>query len=332
MTTFHWGSLSATACTVAGLLGAAWLLPAPGAPTAAHASFPDPAPKHVANTATGEQMSYEDFAAETLELADMDTAAGPMAQLLDYDLEAVIEGAKDVPRLTLVSLPGDLRVIRETNVRKTVFFKSVLPLVLQVNEQIVQDRARLWKLHAKVQNGMKLPAQDRLWLVVMATRYGVSRDDIPAMLARHDVVPPSLALAQAATESAWGTSRFVREGNAMFGEWTFADNHKGIVPSDRGVGKNHRVRAFDSLYESVLSYVTNLNKHRAYKEFRVQRAAMRAKGQTLDGLVLAGALHRYSERGAAYVSELRTIISTNDLDMLDRAQLSDSDGAFKPLI
>ncbi|OEJ64349.1 hypothetical protein BEN30_16755 [Magnetovibrio blakemorei] len=231
----------------------------------------------------------------------------------------------------MASLPDDLQSIRETAERKAVFFKSVLPLVLQVNEQIVEDRARLWDLRTQKQVGSKLNALDRLWLAGLADRYGADRDNIGALLSHHDVVPPSLALAQAATESAWGTSRFVREGNAIFGEWTFATDHKGIVPNQRDEDKSHRVRAFDSLRDSVESYVDNLNKHRAYKEFRAARAEMRTKGQIVDGMRLANTLYRYSERGADYVSELHAIISGNELDMLDGARLS-RDGAFEPLI
>ena len=202
--------------------------------------------------------------------------------------------------------------------------------MLQVNEQILEDRTRLKHLKTAQQQG-PLSALDRLWLAVMAERYGTKRGNIDAVLKRHDVVPPSLALAQAATESAWGSSRFVREGNAMFGEWTFSPEHLGLVPAGRDLGKTHRVRAFTSLYESIDSYVTNLNKHRAYKEYRVMRSAMRDQGQPLDGMRLAGTLHRYSERGADYVNELRAIISSNDLRLVDDAQLS-PDGAFKPLI
>jgi len=348
MKTYHWSSLGVASAMVTFLLGAAVLMPAPSGTSVAQASFStldvstlDVAgnTKAVAHARAQAMAALSRDLADTPnggDLADMDTAAGPMPGALvpgtlDYDLDAVIEGDVGVPRLSLISLPGDLRSIRETAERKAVFFKTVLPLVLQVNEQIVEDRARLWDLHTQKQTGVRLNALDRLWLAMMADRYGTKRGDINAVLQRHDVVPPSLALAQAATESAWGTSRFVREGNAMFGEWTFAADHKGIVPSERMHGKSHRVRAFDSLYESVLSYVTNLNKHRAYKEFRAMRADMRAKGQTVNGMVLAGALHRYSERGAVYVAELRAIISGNELDMLDSARLS-STGQYEPVI
>ena len=317
------------------LFATAWLMPAPSGTSNAQASFS--LPGEVSQVHRKAAQAQARAALDGVEeLASMETASGPLDGgleygLLDYDLNAVSQGSAGVPRLSLVSLPENLGKIRETEQRKAVFFKTVLPLVLQVNEQIVEDRARLWDLHAQKQTGSKLKALDRLWLATMAERYGAERGDIDALLAHHDVVPPSLALAQAATESAWGTSRFVREGNAMFGEWTFAKKHKGIVPKNRLDGKSHRVRAFDSLYDSVSSYVTNLNRHRAYKEFRKLRAEMRAKGQTVNGMRLASALHRYSERGAAYVAELHAIISGNELDLLDGARLSHN-GKFEPVI
>ena len=324
--------MGAASSMVAVLLGTAVLMPAPGGTSVAQASFPTRDDVRKAESfALHAALPAPSYDAGADELADMETASGPVGGGLDYDLNAVIQGYAGVPRLSLVSLPGDMRAIRETSERKAVFFKTVLPLVLQVNEQIIEDRSRLWDLQAQKRSGAELDALDRFWLAVMAERYGTKRGDIAALLDRHDVVPPSLALAQAATESAWGTSRFVREGNAMFGEWTFTAKDKGIVPNGREVGKTHRVRAFDSLYDSVHSYVTNLNKHRAYKEYRAQRAEMRAKGQSVDGMLLAGTLHRYSERGAAYVAELRSIISGNDLDLLDTAQLS-STGKYEPVI
>ncbi|MCW8914263.1 MAG: glucosaminidase domain-containing protein [Magnetovibrio sp.] len=332
MKTNYWSALGATATMVAVLLATALLMPEPGGTSVARASFAPQSAPVLASSRDFDAAAYNQSEASALD--DMETAAGPVVAAIPgpkYDLDAVLQGQQGVPRVTWVSLPKNLSAVRETSKRKEIFFKTVLPLVLQVNEQIVEDRGRLWNLHASQLSGAHLDAIDRLWLAVLAEQYGTKRGDIVALLDRHDVVPPSLALAQAATESAWGTSRFVREGNAMFGEWTFKSDHQGIVPAGRETGKTHRVRAFDTLLDSVRSYITNLNKHRAYKEFRKQRTAMRAKGQVVDGMILAGALHRYSERGAAYVSELRSIISGNDLDLLDSAQLS-TDGHFEPII
>ena len=140
---------------------------------------------------------------------------------LGYDLESVVRKDQPVPRVFLASLPRDMKEIREIKTRKALFFKSILPLVLQVNEEILEDRKRLWGLRTAMRMGRQISAVDRLWLSVVRDRYRVKSDDIDELLRRVDVIPPSIALAQAAEESGWGTSRFVREGNAIFGQWTF---------------------------------------------------------------------------------------------------------------
>ena len=240
---------------------------------------------------------------------------------MDYDLDAVTERGRAVPRVFLASLPPDLADLRETDKRKDVFFRAVLPLVLQINEEIAADRQRLWRLYERIKRGHKVAAVDRLWLIVLAEHYKVERGDLATLLRRVDVVPPSLALAQAAEESGWGTSRFSRLGNAIFGEWTFNDEG-GLVPNKREEGKRHKVKAFKSLLHSVRAYARNLNSHRAYREFRKRRIALRQDGLPLRGRKLVDTLLRYSERGEEYVKTLRSIMVVNKLGRLDEAQLS----------
>ncbi len=242
---------------------------------------------------------------------------------MDYDLDAVTADGLPVPRVFLASLPTDLADVREAQKRKGVFFRAVLPLVLQVNEEIAADRKRLWRLHAQLKHGNKIAAVDRLWLIVLSERYKVKRGDMRALLKRVDVVPPSLALAQAAEESGWGTSRFSRLGNAIFGEWTF-DKESGLLPREREDGKRHRVKAFKSLLHSVRAYARNLNSHRAYREFRAARGDLRRNGAPLSGRKLVDTLKRYSERGLDYVKTLRSIMAVNKLGPLDEARLSRS--------
>jgi Bax protein len=331
MKTFHCTSFVIT-CSMVTILGsAAIFMPAPSGVAVAHASFPA-----VDGQANPNHRDSRAELTEDVTNLDLQTASGPadgadLQDRLNWDLQAVLQGTGNVPRLILASLPDDLELVGESQTRKAMFLKAVLPLVLQVNEQILQDRQRLQDLAVQQKASKPLAAVDRLWLAAMAERYDTERDDLAAMLYHHDVVPPSLALAQAATESAWGSSRFVREGNAMFGQWTFSSNHLGIVPSERDTDKTHRVRAFASLTDSVTSYVENLNKHRAYKEYRAMRAAMRSSDRPLDGLMLAETLHRYSERGMAYVDELHMIITSNNLSVLDGAQLSET-ASVEPLI
>ena len=238
---------------------------------------------------------------------------------LGYDLEKVGTGNGRVPPYFLSRMPVDLGQVQDVKVRKAVFLRAVLPLILQVNEEIRTDRRRLDGVRARLQSGRTLGQLDQLWLAVMAERYGKNR--IGELSRRVDIIPPSLALAQSAEESGWGTSRFVRQGNAVFGQRTYTK--KGdMVPQRRDEGKKHRIKAFNSLLASVRSYALTLNSHWAYGAFRRARAAMRNEGASLDGSVLAGHLMRYSERGAAYVKTIRSIISVNKLGRLDGARLA----------
>ncbi len=250
---------------------------------------------------------------------------------LGYDLDLVRSGEAAVPRLFLASLPGDIRDIRETRVRKSLFFQTLLPLILRTNEEILRDRRRLWNLHFQQSLDQKQGPADRLWLMVMAERYGVKKNVIATLLKRVDIIPPSLALAQAAEESGWGTSRFVREGNAVFGQWTFS-NTGSLVPAERDEDKNHKIRAFPNLLDSVRAYARNLNTHAAYRQLRKVRSDLRLKGAPLDGLLLVDKLKSYSQRGEKYVEGIRAMIEGNNLHRFDDALLRDGNSTPRPLI
>ncbi|MFT5486115.1 MAG: Bax protein [Paracoccaceae bacterium] len=242
---------------------------------------------------------------------------------IGYEIDGVrIHG--EVPRLFLASLPQDLRHQPRAELRKTTFIKSTLPLILHVNELILQDRERLKSLRDQAADGRVPSEQDRLWLEEMADLYGAKSAEPADLLTRVDIVPPSLAIAQAAEESGWGTSRFAREGNALFGQRAYKAHKKGIVPKKRPDGTSFRVRAFDHLIDGVKSYVHNLNSHSAYREFRKARAKMRAEQGDINGYGLAGALTRYSERGADYIKTIRVIMRANTLRAFDDAKLGRS--------
>jgi len=131
------------------------------------------------------------------------------------------------------------------------------------------------------------------------------------LLARVDVIPPKLALIQAAKESGWGTSRFARSANNLFGEWCFSEGC-GVVPASRSEGRRHEVESFDSVQDAIASYVRNLNSHPSYAPLRERRAALRAAGEAPTALALADGLGRYSERGEAYVQEVKSMIRHNE--------------------
>lgn len=238
---------------------------------------------------------------------------------LSYELESVRGGGLAVPRVYAPSVPPDMREV-DVGLRKSLFLRILLPVVLRVNEEIATDRIRLKGLMERESDGLPISEDDALWLDAKTREYRMRVVNMDQLLKRMDVVPPSIALAQAIEESGWGTSRFAMQGNALFGQWT---------PSARGlrhpnpIANGWRIASFPSLLDAVRSYIGNLNKHNAYSEFRSARAYARRTGTSPEGAALAPYLHRYSERGAAYTQALRTIIRVNDLRDFDRARLSD---------
>lgn len=245
---------------------------------------------------------------------------------MGYELDLIREGDAPVPRVSIAALPEDLDSIRQVELKKSVFFKTTLPLILMENEKIAADRQKLLRLVGDLRAGRDLNLSDAAWLNRLAQRYKTNADDLDTLIARVDEIPVSLAMAQAAEESGWGTSRFAQNGNALFGQWTTADD-EGLIPKDRKEGMTHKVKAFDSLSDSVAGYMRNLNTHGAYKSLRAERAKMRNHAGDLNGWELAATLTKYSERGQKYVDSIRLIIDANDLSELDSAaQLASIDG------
>jgi Bax protein len=202
--------------------------------------------------------------------------------------------------------------------RKSEFFAFVHPLVESENARVLRQRQKLESLDREDAIGWL----ERRWLAGLAREYGVDTADMqPAavvdrLLHHVDIVPESLALAQAAKESGWGTSRFTLEGNNLFGEWCYKQGC-GVVPSKRADGRDHEVERFSTPAKSVGSYIRNINTHDSYEAFRDARAAQRAMSETLSGLALATELAPYSERRLDYVEELVSLIKTNDLARFD---------------
>lgn len=236
-------------------------------------------------------------------------------------------GARNFP---LFQLPGDSRAwltppdfaaIEDVDARKERFFEFLLPAVAYVNAEVRARRERLQRTEARADDD-RMTRADRAWIERMATRYWVEGEPLPRQLElldhRIDVVPPALALAQAAIESGWGRSRFAREGNNLFGEWCFEPGC-GIVPDQRPRDASYEVRSFPTVLHSVRSYVRNLNTHPAYGGLRKLRHQARQAGREPRAVELAAGLARYSERGMAYVEEVRTVIRSNALEARARA-------------
>lgn len=254
-------------------------------------------------------------------------APRPPLVRVDYRVEGGPRESLGGAQLHRSNLPQDLARLAAVSERKRAFIERMMPLVARVNEHLLEQRRRLLAIEQKRLVGLAPAPDEARWLARLGAEYGIEEIDLAALKARVDAVPPSLALAQAAEESGWGTSRFAVEGNALFGQRVYRGKG-GIVPLRRNAGERFRIRAFDDLQESVGRYMHNLNTHWAYEEFRGLRAATRAAGRPLDGLALAAGLARYSERGADYIKTIRSIISYNGLTALDRAGLYGARGSI----
>ena len=236
---------------------------------------------------------------------------------LKYDLKSIRTGALVKP-IYLSKLPKDLKKIKSTKTKKDTFIKIVMPLILDENNKILENRKKLFKILAKPNN----TRGERLWLKRRFEDYSIKNDDITELKIRMDIVPVSIAIAQAAKESGWGTSRFALEGNAMFGQWTWGK--KGIAPLEREKDKGHKILKFPILRSSVQAYKNNLNTHKGYREFREKRAELRKKNKKISGLELVQYLHNYAATGSEYTKVLKKIIDQNQLTDFDSAVLMDS--------
>ena len=251
---------------------------------------------------------------------------------LDYTQKAWQAGIHEIPRVYLEDVPDTWRERSAKGLsvadKKRLFFRLIAPIVLRINELILEDRARARELTERLAQGQSVTSDDQAWLTELAVRYKVlgakgerlASDSFAELLTRVDVVPPSLSLAQAATESGWGTSRFASQGNSLFGQWTWG---KGLKPAEQRTSQlgDYRVAAFDSTAQAAYSYTLNLNTTPAYRDLRLKRADLRRQNQRISGIVLADTLRNYSERGQAYVEHLKAFIRQNRLDDADGAYL-----------
>ena len=233
---------------------------------------------------------------------------------LNYDLKGVRAGQKVKP-IYLTKLPKDLKTLGDTKKKRELFIKIVLPLILSENSKITEDRKKLFKILVKNFNTVG----ERVWLKRRFKEYKIDDRDLSKLKMRMDIVPVSIALAQAANESGWGTSRFALEGNALFGQWTWSK--KGISPKNKDPDQSHKILQFQVLKASVKAYKNNLNTHNAYSEFRENRARLRQKNNQITGLELTKYLKNYASIGEKYVSILESIITKNSLTDFDKANL-----------
>ena len=233
---------------------------------------------------------------------------------LGYNLKSIRAGQKVKP-IYLTKLPKDLNTLGSTKKKRELFIKIVLPLILDENDKITSDRKKLFKILSKNFNTVG----ERVWLNRRFNEYKIDDRDVSKLKMRMDIIPVSLALAQAANESGWGTSRFALEGNALFGQWTWSK--KGISPKNKDPNESHKVLQFQILKASVRAYKNNLNTNNAYKELREVRARLRQENKEITGLDLVKYIKNYAAIGEKYVEILQSIIEKNSLTDFDKTNL-----------
>ena len=236
---------------------------------------------------------------------------------VEYDLGQV-RSKKLVKPIYFTQFPRDLDELQSTKLKKETFIKIVLPLIVAENERIIADREKLIILSEK-----KFTTDlEKQWIRQKLLEYKVKKGNLKELIVRMDIIPTSIALAQAAKESGWGTSRFALEGNAIFGQWTWSG--KGIAPLDRESNKNHKILKFPILRASVKAYQNNLNTHKSYAKFRQKRSSLREKNKKIAGLALTETLNNYAQTGVEYTKILNQIIKQNRLTDFEPVRLVNS--------
>jgi len=283
---------------------------------------------YVALTALGGlQHAYSDTAIiRTVESKNYDDVL-QLFNEIGYTAEQWQAGIREVPRIEITNIPQRWQEVTQTipvSDKKNIFFRLTGSGILQANEKILSEREHL--LNAI----RKKDIQENEWLASLGVKYKVIKQEsekldnaaLIELKKRVDIVPPSLALAQAAEESGWGTSRFAIKGNSLFGQWDFSG--RGIKPKEqRAELGNYGIAAFESPQDSIEAYMLNLNTHRAYERMRQKRAVFRQQNKQPAGWDLAKTLDKYSERGNDYVKSLHAIMSYNRLNDADQAHLWD---------
>ena len=258
-----------------------------------------------------DEFELEDIDENTIRLGA--STLNEIFKSANYDLD-IIRKTKKVTPIYISVLPAEIGKIESTKEKKEIFIKIVLPLILRENEEIISDRKKLFRILGKIKN----TRAEKKWLKFKLKQYKVKNSDLSELKIRIDIIPVSLAIAQAAKETGWGTSRFALEGNALFGQWTYAAD--GIKPEDNTAG-DHKVRRFNVLQASVRAYKRNLNSHRVYKNFRSERAKLRERGEKINSLKLVKYLDKYAETGKLYTQILEKIIKQNSLMDFDQSKL-----------
>ena len=275
-----------------------------------------------------EDLLLDIFSLNNLENDSVRLSASTIKQLFEdtgYNLNDVRK-KKLVKPVALTLLPQEIKLIENSKKRKEFFIQIVLPLIIEENNNIKLDRKTLFTIINKSNNSNS----EKQWLENKYKQYGVKSGDLSSLKIRMDEIPVSLAIAQAAKETGWGTSRFALEGNALFGQWTWSG--EGLKPKEAKEGEKHKVMKFNILQASVRAYQRNINTHSTYKDFRKARAKLRDNNKPLDSIELSNHLNKYAETGNQYVEVLQKIIKQNKLQDFDDAKLLPASANLESLI
>jgi Bax protein len=275
-----------------------------------------------------EDLLLDIFSLNDLENDSVRLSASTIKQLFEdtgYNLNDVRK-KKLVKPVALTLLPQEIKMIENSKKRKEFFIQIVLPLIIEENNNIKLDRNTLFTIINKSNNSNS----EKQWLEKKYKQYGVKSGDLSTLKIRMDEIPVSLAIAQAAKETGWGTSRFALEGNALFGQWTWSG--EGLKPKEAKEGESHKVMKFNILQASVRAYQRNINTHSTYKDFRKARAKLRDNNKPLDSIELSKYLNKYAETGNQYVEVLQKIIKQNKLQDFDDAKLLPASANLESLI
>jgi Bax protein len=284
--------------------------------------------KKESNALNEEDLLLDIFSLNNLENDSVRLSASTIKQLFEdtgYNLNDVRK-KKLVKPVALTLLPQEIKMIENSKKRKEFFIQIVLPLIIEENNNIKLDRKTLFTIINKSNNSVS----EKQWLERKYKQYGVRSKDLSTLKIRMDEIPVSLAIAQAAKETGWGTSRFALEGNALFGQWTWSG--EGLKPKEAKEDQSHKVMKFNILQASVRAYQRNINTHSTYKDFRKARAKLRDSNKPLDSIELSKYLNKYAETGNQYVEVLQKIIKQNKLQDFDDAKLLPASANLESLI
>ena len=266
--------------------------------------------------------SSEDFSLKEIE-SDSIILSNEMLGIFEkynFTIESFVDNSYE-NLIVFSSLPDDFLLIEPTRLKKNLFIKTILPIVFLENERVLAERKKILEWWTETEGEFVSREFWPDWLERLGNEYNYEGENIGDLLMRVDIIPISMAISQAVVESGWGTSRYSREANAIFGQYTF-DESSGILPEKREENKKHFIKKFLSISESVSSYIKNLNTHFAYEELRKKRRELRMDGKTLTGEELINYLSKYSERGKDYLADLQSLLLENDFARFDKLNSS----------